>query len=70
MSSLSLQVQVANIFQGIYSQGSRMKLIRNIKENIGNYQKISVRINLELKNFENIGQISNLTNSGEIGNIN
>jgi hypothetical protein len=35
----------------------------------GKYRKLLVRINLELKNSENIGQIGNLKNSGEIGDI-
>jgi len=39
-----------------------MKLVGNIGENIENCWKIVVIINLELKNSENIGQISNLKN--------
>lgn len=54
-------------FWGIYRQGSRMKLIRNIGENIANYQKILERKNLDLKKSENIGQIDNLKNLEEIG---
>lgn len=37
--------------------------------NIRNYQKMSAKINLDVKNYENIGQIGNTKNSGEIGNV-
>jgi hypothetical protein len=46
-----------------------MKLIGNVGENIGNYRKISVSVNLELKSSDNIGQIDNLKNSGESRDI-
>ena len=38
--------------QGIYRRGSGKKFIGNIGENIGNCQKISAKINLELKNYK------------------
>ena len=52
--------------RGIYRRGSGNKFIGNIGENIGNYHKISAKIVLELKNYENIRQIGNTKNSGEI----
>ena len=55
--------------QGIYRRSSGNKLIGNIGENIENYQKISTKINLDLKNYESIRQIGSMKNSGEIGNI-
>ena len=55
--------------RGIYHRGPRKKLIGYIGENIENYWKISAKINLDLNTYENIGQIGNKKNSGEIGNI-
>ena len=57
---------VANIVsRNISPRDTRKKLIKNIR----NYRKISAKINLELKIYENIEQIGNMKNSGEIGNI-
>ena len=41
-------------FQGIYCKGSANKFNGKIKENIGNYRKMSARKKLDLKNYENI----------------
>jgi hypothetical protein len=50
------------LFQVIYRQGFGNKVI-------GNYGKILARINLDLKNLENIRQIGNLERLREMGNI-
>jgi hypothetical protein len=64
-----LEALLQILFRVIYRQGSRKKLIGKIGQNIGNYRKISARINLDLKNSENIGKIGNLKSSGEIRDI-
>jgi hypothetical protein len=60
---------VANIISGNISPRVWKELTENIRENIGNYQKISAKLYLNLKYSKKFEQIGNIKNIGKIGNI-
>jgi len=61
-----ISYNVANIISRNIAPRVRKETYRKYR---GKYWKISARINLDLKNSENIRQIGNLKNSGEIRDI-